>query len=255
MYTVLVADDNTTWLQALTKGLNAEEEFEVVASAGNGKTALELIEKLCPDIIILDIIMPECDGVHIVNYIRTNMKQYNPIIYMLSGIGSDTVITILNELDIDFYNMKPISLQLTIQNLKKILLHKGKKTTDSKNYEALTREQLMHNILTDLGLSPHLLCTKYIFDALNYYNQNPESFTMLTKILYPHIADKNNSTAGAVEKNIRFGIKRMESWNTVIYREIFSFYINKKITNSVFLNIISAYIEAVFNKNMNPPKG
>lgn len=248
MYSVLVADDNAVWLEALEEGLNHEEEFAVVASANNGKIALELIETLRPDVMILDIIMPECDGVFIVNYIRQHMAGYQPIIYMLSGIGSDAVITILNQLDIDFYSMKPLSLQLIIENLKKILQHRTKNLPASSRHAAFSRDQLIQDFLTDLGLPPHLLCTKYIFQALEYYREDPESFGMLTKSLYPYIAKRNQNTSGAVEKNIRFAIKHIQAENTALYRQVFRFYQNKKITNSIFLNVISAYADSLLEK-------
>lgn len=244
VYTVLVADDNPGWLEALSQGLGREKEFEVVGCAYNGREALEMIERLHPDILILDIIMPECDGVYIVNYIRRNIPGYNPIIYMLSGIGSDTVITILNELDIDFYSMKPISLKLTIENLKKILAHKT-----SVPVLGISRDRIIKEALVAMGIPPNLTCNKHIYDALRYFPENPESFGMLTKILYPHIAELNDSTPSAVEKNIRFGIKRMCSESTNLYRSVFRNYLGKKITNGIFLTVLCAHIDEVFENN------
>lgn len=250
MHTVLVADDNISWLETLVDGMNADPDFTVVGSATNGITALELIQQFLPDIIVLDIIMPECDGVHIVNHIRQNMSDYHPIIYMLSGIASDTVLTILNELDIDFYSMKPISLNITLENLKHILTYKNKSAyTNLLPKETLSREKIIRETLIELGLPPHLMCTKYIIQALEYYQQNPDSFTMLTKILYPYIAQCNNNTPGAVEKNIRSGIQYMQKEKTPRYQEIFQFYTNKRITNSVFLTVMSTYIHHIFEKN------
>lgn len=249
MYTVLVADDNTNWLMTLSEALNKEEEFEVVGSAKSGKTALELIERFHPDIVILDIIMPEFDGPYIVNHIRNLMAGYCPIIYMLSGIASDTVVTMLNEMDIDFFSMKPISLKLICENLKKILVQKSGKAASAIKEPPLTRTQIIQRTLKDLGLSQNLVCTKYISLALQYYSENPESFNMLTKILYPYLADANQSTPGAVEKNIRFAIKRVKKENTPLYQKIFRYYGNKKVTNSTFLHVCVAYVDSIFEES------
>lgn len=255
MHTVLVADDNTAWLEALSMGIDNEPDFKVVANTTNGKTTLELIENLRPDIMILDIIMPECDGVYIVNYVRQNMPDYSPIIYMLSGIGSDAVITILNELDIDFYSMKPITLQMTIANLKQIVMYKNRKITPAIPQKTLTRDQVIQMVLGELGLQVNLMSTKYIFQAVQYYETNPESFEMLTKILYPHIAKINNNTPGAVEKNIRTCIKKVSEENTELFSKIFKYYSNKKITNSIFLNSICSYVDNIYEKTAKTGKG
>lgn len=255
MHTVLVADDNTAWLEALTVGIENEPDFKVVGNATNGQTTLKLIETLKPDIMILDIIMPECDGVYIVNYVRQNIPNYNPIIYMLSGIGSDAVITILNELDIDFYSMKPITLQMTIANLKQIVMYKNRNIAAAPAFQSLTRDQVIHMVLDELGLQVNLMCTKYIFQAVQYYETNPESFEMLTKILYPYIAQINNNTPGAVEKNIRTCIKKVREENTELFSKIFKYYSNKKITNSIFLNSICSYVDNIYEKNAKAAKG
>lgn len=249
MYTVLVADDNVGWLDSLAAALNNEKSFEVVGSARNGKDALDIIQTLQPDIVILDIIMPEFDGAYIVNFIRQNMPEYQPVIYMLSGIGSDTIITILNELDVDFFSMKPISLSLIIKNLEKIISHKGKNQPAPTRQNNPSYDQLVQKVLADIGLPPNLMCTKYTANALHYYRENPESFNMLTKILYPYIAEQGGSTAGSVEKNIRFGIKRMKSENTALYQKVFRYYMNKKITNSIYLNVLSAYLDSIYEKS------
>lgn len=248
MYTVLVADDNTSWLESLSDALNQDGAFEVVALASNGTSALKFAESLRPDIMILDIIMPECDGVYIVNYIRKHMPDYHPVIYMLSGIGSNTIITILNELDIDFYSMKPIPLSLILENVKRIISSRGKSTPSGSSPVPTSSEHSINNFILQLGLPLHLACSKYLAQALQYYKEDPECFCMLTKVLYPHIARLNKSSTSAIERSFRFAIKRMQTENTDLYREIFRFHLSKKITNSVFLNSLATYLDTVTEK-------
>lgn len=248
MYSVLIADDNVNWLEILSSALNNEADFTVVSSARNGIVALEMIQKHCPDIIILDVIMPEIDGTYIVNYIRENMLSYKPVIYILSGIGSDKMVNMINDLDVDFYSMKPISIPVFIENLNKILRIKSKQEPATPLPPVDTYDQFLAKTLDELGLPAHLKSTKYIFQALQFYQENPDSFNMLTKILYPYIAKKNHTSAAAVEKNIRSGITRMLVENTGAYRKIFRIYLNKNITNGIFLNVISAYLDSVYEK-------
>jgi DNA-binding NarL/FixJ family response regulator len=60
---ILLADDHRVMRQGLKSLLEEEPDFEVVAAAGDGRTAVELAEKWRPDVALLDISMPDLNGV------------------------------------------------------------------------------------------------------------------------------------------------------------------------------------------------
>lgn len=62
---VLVADDHNIFREGLVARIHSQEFFEVVAEAGNGVEALDLIKKLNPDIAVLDISMPGMNGLEV----------------------------------------------------------------------------------------------------------------------------------------------------------------------------------------------
>ncbi|MEP6731066.1 MAG: response regulator, partial [bacterium] len=62
MIRILVADDSATARALLVALLNAEPDFRVVGEARNGREAVEMTERLAPDIVTMDIQMPEMDG-------------------------------------------------------------------------------------------------------------------------------------------------------------------------------------------------
>ena len=59
---ILIADDHPVFRQGLISVFRSEKEFEIVGEAVDGKQALELIQKLHPDILLLDMIMPRLAG-------------------------------------------------------------------------------------------------------------------------------------------------------------------------------------------------
>lgn len=69
--TIVLADDHEIVLEGLHSLLAAEEGFEVVGEAKRGVEALELVRKLQPDILVLDIGMPDLDGIEVAEQIRT----------------------------------------------------------------------------------------------------------------------------------------------------------------------------------------
>jgi DNA-binding NarL/FixJ family response regulator len=60
---LLLVDDQTLFLQGLSDLLIAESDFEIVGQAEDGQTAIALVQSLQPDVVLMDVRMPICDGV------------------------------------------------------------------------------------------------------------------------------------------------------------------------------------------------
>lgn len=84
MYKVLLADDEEIIRDGLSKTFDWESHgFKVVGTAGNGKTAFELIKTLKPNLVITDIRMPLINGVELLKKIKINFPEI--IVLLLSG--------------------------------------------------------------------------------------------------------------------------------------------------------------------------
>ena len=69
---VLVAEDSITVRKRLARTLSADPALEVIAEAGDGRAATELCQRLRPDVITMDVMMPVMDGVTATEYIMAN---------------------------------------------------------------------------------------------------------------------------------------------------------------------------------------
>jgi DNA-binding NarL/FixJ family response regulator len=69
-YRVIVADDHTLVRQSVIKAVRTETDVEVVGEAADGSSTLEAIERLEPDLVVLDISMPGTDGLAIAEQLR-----------------------------------------------------------------------------------------------------------------------------------------------------------------------------------------
>ncbi|MCK4493870.1 MAG: response regulator [Methylococcales bacterium] len=87
---VLVVDDASFMVKAISEILNSDPEIEVIGSAKNGKLALEQIKLLHPDVITLDVDMPVMDGIKAVRHI---MLECPVPIVMLSSLFSNGAIS------------------------------------------------------------------------------------------------------------------------------------------------------------------
>ena len=82
LYSVMLVDDEEAVRQAIAKKLDWNEiGFQVIATAENGEEALELAEKLRPDVVMTDIKMPFMDGLTFCNRLKESQKNIKIIIF------------------------------------------------------------------------------------------------------------------------------------------------------------------------------
>ncbi len=244
---VLLADDNKEWVEVLAAKISQDPDFRIVAKAYDGREALGLIESHRPDVVLLDVVMPEFDGPYIVHYIRKEMPDYNPIIYILSGIGTDLIVKSLSDLNVDYFSMKPVDLKVLHATLREIVAQRAGLSAAQEKAAAEPApdlEETVADIVCRLGILPHLKANQCACCALTYYIRNSTDFHQLTKALYPEVAKAIHTTPMAVERNLRRAIYHMLQNKTELYKQIFSYYPVEFITNSEFLSIVSNYIKS-----------
>ncbi len=79
---VLIVDDNDM-MRSLLRGLLRSEHYQVVGEARNGALAVDFIEKIKPDIVFLDVMMPEMDGLEALQVIKAKYPEI--VVLMITG--------------------------------------------------------------------------------------------------------------------------------------------------------------------------
>ncbi len=136
---ILIVDDDQNICELLR--LYTEKEGYTTTIANDGKKALECFEAEEPDLILLDIMLPEFDGWHVCREIRK--KSQCPII-MLTAKG-ETFDKILGlELGADDYVVKPFEAKEVIARVKAVLRRSGK--SDPNERKVVTFDKLSINL-------------------------------------------------------------------------------------------------------------
>ena len=127
-----IVDDSGFVIASVKKKLEADPEIEVVGSARDGKEAIEKIRTLRPDVITLDVIMPEMDGLAVLEQVMA--WQPTPVV-MLSALTSEGAETTIRALELgaaDFF-LKPSILHPTGNDATgDTLIEKVKRAATSK---------------------------------------------------------------------------------------------------------------------------
>ena len=117
--TILIIDDDKAMVNLLATLLEAEG-FETVKTR-SANDALETVSETCPDLILLDIMMPEIDGFRFLAMIRSNPEtQYIPVI-ILTVLSSEENILEGFRKEADEYVTKPFDPQELVDVIREVL--------------------------------------------------------------------------------------------------------------------------------------
>ena len=86
MIKVLIVDDNELSRDMLRESLQNEADIDIAATASDGMDAVLKIEKLRPDIVLADLVMPRLDGIGLVKKIKDEMANEAPSFIMISRV-------------------------------------------------------------------------------------------------------------------------------------------------------------------------
>jgi DNA-binding NarL/FixJ family response regulator len=116
---ILIADDHHVVRRGLTFFLKTQKDIEIIGEAGNGREAVELARTLKPDLILMDLVMPEMDGIQATKMIKTEMPEIK-IMMLTSFSDQDHVIPAL-EAGASGYQLKDIEPDELINCIRKIM--------------------------------------------------------------------------------------------------------------------------------------
>ena len=114
----LVVDDSAFMRNILKKILSSTNKYVVVGEASNGKEAIEKVKELKPDLITMDIVMPEMDGIEATRRIK---KEFPDIkIVMCTSVDQEKKMIEAIEAGADGYIVKPFQAPKILEQLNKL---------------------------------------------------------------------------------------------------------------------------------------
>ena len=258
---VAIADDNEILLDLLEEIVKSDEELDVVGKARNGEEVFDIIKEKQPDVVLLDIVMPKMDGLCVMNKVKkdTSIKK-QPAFIMISAIGQESITEDAFNMGANYYIMKPFDTEVVISRIKRAKdKKKGNRLQERyQPYEPVevkprNLEADVTNIIHEIGVPAHIKGYQYLRDAIMMSVEDMEMLNSITKILYPTIAKKYQTTSSRVERAIRHAIEVAWSRGKMdTIDELFGYTINTgkgKPTNSEFIALIADKIRLEYKNN------
>lgn len=126
---ILLIDDEEDILNML--GYNLEKEGYAVFKASNGEEGITLAQKVVPNLIILDVMMPEMDGIEVCQKIREDEKLDQSVIAFLTARGEDYSQVAGFDAGADDYITKPIKPKVFLSRVRALLRRKNSYTQNT----------------------------------------------------------------------------------------------------------------------------
>jgi len=251
---LLIVDDNAELRNELAKALATMEDITLVGTASNGMMALDLIVKHKPDIILLDIIMPQLDGFGVIEYIREQEQAIDVIV--LSALAQESFVLRALELGIKYYMAKPFQMDSLKSRINDLVMQRRgtfpivRPTRSFSNNPLLLSSQIprsadekISTVFITIGIPAHIKGYHFLREAIKMMIDNPDVINRITKELYPGIGKKFNTSSSKVERAIRHAIEvawtrgKIENINQIFGYNVYSR--NDKPTNGEFIALIA----------------
>jgi two-component system response regulator (stage 0 sporulation protein A) len=249
---IIVADDNRNLCQMLQNYFQRQEDLNIVGVAYDGLEAWELIQTQESDLIMLDLVMPNLDGLGVLERINARTTMTRPKIIMLTAFGQESLTHQAMMLGVDYFILKPFDLDILGKRIRSLTqdIPSSAPTQFSATSPVVTTVGSELNLFREvttmmhqIGIPAHIKGYQYIRDAILMVVEDVSLLGAVTKELYPGIAKKHDTASSRVERGIRHAIEL--AWvrgNTDTLQQIFGYSMNierQKPTNSEFIAILA----------------
>lgn len=241
---LLFADDNKVFCEMMGKYFSSLDYYEVCGLASDGLEALEMINKYRPDVVVLDLVMPNLDGLGVMEQAATFGLAEKPRFIVLTAFGQENLTRQAVEVGATYFIVKPFDLALLDSRIRQLA---GGNYTPKAFPEAVQKPRNLHAevtaIIQQMGVPAHVKGYLYLRDAIMFVIEEVNLMGAVTKELYPMIAEKYNTTASRVERAIRHAIElAWDRGDIEIKNDFFGYTINVergKPTNSEFIAMVA----------------
>ena len=261
---VAIADDNVKMVEILGRMIEEDNDLTLVGKAHNGEEICTIIREKEPDVVVLDIIMPKMDGLTVMERCGHDDKlKKTPAFIVVSAVGQERITEDAFNLGADYYMLKPFDHEILLNRIKHIRHNGDRRTMKEPVYQTLREEPVSYgkhdleadvtNIIHEIGVPAHIKGYQYLRDAIILAVSDVEMLNSITKILYPTIAKKHQTTPSRVERAIRHAIEVAWSRGKMDTLDaLFGYTVSTgkgKPTNSEFIALIADKIRLEHKKH------
>lgn len=249
---ILIADANKDFSKLLRDLLIAEKDIELVGSASDGMEALAMLKEQRPDLLLMDPVLPKLDGLELLRRLPEIGVQCHIIV--LSGFVNSKVIADCSDCGADYFIPKPCDAPALLSRIRLLSGSGGGhsanpdggidcRAASPANRQKMDLEAVVTDIIHEIGVPAHIKGYQYLREAIILTINDMEMINAVTKVLYPEVAKKFNTTPSRVERAIRHAIEvAWDRGDIEVLQKFFGYTVSNikgKPTNSEFIAMIA----------------
>ncbi|MGE5496422.1 MAG: sporulation transcription factor Spo0A [Burkholderiales bacterium] len=241
---LMIIEDNVQLNEMLTKYFSTKSDVEVVGSCTNPVEAAGMIKEVAPDALIIDMIMPEADGLSLLERFNTSEFETMPATIVVSAVGNEKMVKMACDLGAKYYMIKPVNKDILYRRIQDMF---GHRVVVAKKAPAPIRSRTLDEKITavflSIGIPAHIKGYHFLREAIKMVVKQPELINSITKKLYPGIAEPFETSPSKVERAIRHAIEvawsrgKIENINQFLGYNIYTN--NDKPTNGEFIALMA----------------
>jgi len=237
---VLIADSSNDYRGLVTNRLRDEPDVELVGSTADGLEALRLTREMWPDVVVLDVLLENLNGLDVLR--RIGEMDMNVSCIVASAFYKDSMIAEALHLGASYCLCKPFGVETLMEKIR----HVAKRTDPALSPQVGHLECKVTEIFRELGLPAHMKGYRFLRYGIALVVLDVELLSAVTTELYPRIAEKFDAAPPQVERCIRSVIK--STWDhgaPEVLQKFFGYTVSnrkRKPTNSEFIALIADYL-------------
>ena len=249
---VLIVDFNSDFCRLLSEQFSRTKDMEVVGTAENGLEALRLTAELWPDVLLTELMLPGTDGMELLR--RLPETGAEPRVIVLTAFYNSKVVAECSALGADYFIPKPCEPQALLGRIRQVAGREAPRSVpagfDFQEMRAAAAqsadadlESRVTEIIHEIGVPAHIKGYQYLREAIILTIKDMEMINAVTKVLYPEVARRYNTTPSRVERAIRHAIEvAWDRGDIEVLQKYFGYTVSNikgKPTNSEFIAMIA----------------
>ena len=226
--------------------------FYVVARPKDGLALYEAIRNEAPDVVVADAIMPHLDAIELIRKVNSSSLK-RPIFIVTTAYDNPFIEREVMASGASYYMLKPFEIKTLAEHIVSLTGGESKESkafsyTISDNSDDL--EYVVTDIIHQIGVPAHIKGYHYLRCAILLSIEDNEMINSVTKLLYPTVAKKFNTTSSRVERAIRHAIEiAWDRGDLDTLNSFFGYTVHTgkgKPTNSEFIALIADKLRLQF---------
>ena len=204
---ILICDESNEERSRLSQNL-LKAGFQKCDEARDGENAYDMIRKNSYDIVITDLWTSGIDGIGIIRSVKKLSMKDEPSFILMSPINKQSILVEASEAGADICVPKPFDLSTLVSHVESLVKIREKEASGAKAIPTSTdMEAQVTKIIHQIGVPAHIKGYQYLRSAILMTIEDNEIINSVTKILYPTVAKKYQTTTSRVERAIRHALE------------------------------------------------